>query len=224
MWPWQTSSTGFQVPHTPPTHYVTSQPPGSIPLSSYPLHAAAVAHGNGSGEYMHSHSGMGIGYGIAAGSPNMYQPVVPESATPTGGVVYQQHPGPEDMGGVVHRPQPTPLSPTVHGPPNTSQTPSMQETPLAGPLMSPQLQAGGGAYLQQAPPSVVTSPPPTTQQGYLPGVQQQQHQQHTVAHGSSPFSMDFILSREERAPEVTGGVAAVVPSYVAGGSQSDIGE
>ena len=219
MWPWQTSSTGYQppanfpgihssVPH-PSTHFVGSQ--ASIPIPGYPT----LAHG----DFSHSHAGIGIRYGLpgmSSRSPAMMttpmEPVIgqtvqpmPDSATPPVGVVYHRHP--EDMSGVVHGIHPPTIS-SMHGTPNPPLPPSLQENSL-NQWQSNSTSHGGVAYHQSSPP-IVTSPPQSN-----PGFTSPHH-----VHGSSPFSMDFIL--RERPIESSGGVSAVVPNYM-GVTQPDKG-
>ena len=220
MWPrpWTTSTaSGFQPASSypgihssmsyPPSHYVTSQPSIPIPPSNY----SALSHG----EYPHSHSGMGIGYGIPGmGSGMMPMPVdqtvhhsVMDNTTPQEGVVYQQRS--EEMSGVVRGIQPPSISP-MQMTPTPPSTPSLQErSPLNQPIVSPHGGSGGGgmAYHQTSPPMVATPLQSNSQPYPVHGGSVSQH-----VHGSSPFSVDFIL--RERAPESAGGITPVLPNYV----------
>lgn len=218
MWPWLTSSaSGYQpaanMAH-PSTHYVTSQQQQqqqpSMSLPSYP----ALPHT----EYPHSHpAGMGIRYGIPGigtrppGIGIGHSPLttgqailqsVPDGSTPQGGVTY------EDMGGVhrVHAPVAVPSSspsssPSLHeSAPNQQQQSATLTSPHSSDSRSyhqspPQLSATGGPQPHPQPPHVG---------GYMTAAQH--------AHGSSPFSMDFILRASDSTPG-GGSAEAVVPTY-----------
>ena len=216
MWPWLTSSTsGYQpaanLPH-PSTHYVTSQQQQQQPpLPSYP----ALPHT----EYSRSHSaGMGIGYGLSSigtrppigighSSMTTAQAVlqsVPDGTAPQaqGGVSY------EDVGGVhrVHTPGSvviSPSSPSLHeSTPHSQQQQSVTFTSLHSDSRSyhqtpPQLSATGGGQQPHPQPQHVG--------GYMTAAQH--------AHGSSPFSMDFILRSSDTTPGGGGSAEAVVPTY-----------
>lgn len=220
MWPWLTSSAGFQPtanfpgihssgpqPQTTPTHYVTSQP------SIMPGYPTALAHSHT--EFPHPHAGMGIRYGVPGiGSvpvdSNLAAQVVhPENATSPGGVVYHPHQQQDEVGGgIVHGIQPmlvvpsNPSAPLVQGGPINQQ--QHQQQTIHSPLGGGGSLGGGGAIYHQSPSPVVTSPP-LSNQPYSSG--------HHV-HNSSPFSVDFIL-RERPSTETPVGVASsqVVPSY-----------
>ena len=212
MWPWLTSSAGFQpaanfsvnpstVPHPPPSHYVTSQP--SI---GYPT---AMAHSHT--DFNPSHSGIGIRYGISGmGSlpvdSNLAPQVMhPEITTSPGGVVYRPHHQQQEEGGMVLGMQPihvpsTPTAPLIQGGPINQQQQQQTVPSSLGGVAS----IGGGAVYRQSTSPIVTNPP-LSNQPYPPS-------HH--AHSSSPFSVDFIL-RERPTTEAPVGVVSsqVVPGY-----------
>ena len=194
MWPWLTTSAGYQpptsfavnptgAPHTATTQYISSQTSTGYPSAMTQSHT----------DFPPSQSGTGTGYGIIGigvrpiDSSLSSQVVYPESGPPQGDVCLslQQQQLDEDTeiapGGHPSVLPPNPPGALVQGPPFSQQ--QQQQTPL-----------GGSAECRQPTSPVMAS------------------SHHT--HNSSPFSMDYILRETPLSESPVGATSSqVAPGY-----------